>query len=863
MGEESPLPQHPHTRSQSPAQDTWTNNASSWTPSKTASLLPTSLPVPKPHKAWERVAKPPVAQNSRVKQVWRREYGLRSQSSTEEKVEEDEAPEKRQRSPTRIVKKKRTRSPTKKSLGEADDEGKPNHAPTRWENRRTSLRRKVSGQQTNGLGTVWDEGDASNSPSRPTEEIQQAELHGNNHIEKSIAQGKNHDAVMSGAGGSPDIKMSERLHEENLPDPHPATLFSKKTMLNGVEKPCDAQFPSNTLEDREKDEYARSDSPAPEDFYRQETTDSADQDQTLDTLVGVSNLSATELDASVEAAREDETFVLQSDEVTYPSLTISDIERSPCKLRDILNIDEGIARKLEAVVESSLPSQLDPAELGSNETLGLQLEQAEAILQRTPEKASQVDDFDITAGLQLELLGSTKKRTSASPAGILKIVSTITNHDLSAEDEDSPPSSPDELTMDFDATETLSVGHLEDDKARLRSFLNRAAANKASKVATTHRRESAQSRRDSDVIRQALASPRPVLEDKDTNLSPTRNLDFLNEPTMTLDKIIATPVASTKRALEDDADLDPLALDSKHEEGMEIDLPPGSPRRRSKRKQSRIPHAPTAAKIPNKIPVRTDGSERVVLNKSGAQELANLMRKNTRKNKGGAISAPERLLKLRAEVELGLITGVGSSAEITRELKVGDKGVRWKEQLVEFSDSVATADLMEGTSTDEPALGIEGVVIIEPSKLKEKKTGTSRLRRLKGLGGTNGTPAKGVLASTLLPEEVEEETAEAAAKVKAKADSALAASTTVVKRESKSRIQPPKKLMLNPSVTSLSGLPVLAGKENSLLLSPPKKIAAPAKGKIPVPSSTAAAATAAGDTTGARPVKRLRAPRKL
>ncbi|RDI81677.1 hypothetical protein Vi05172_g8455 [Venturia inaequalis] len=857
MDKDSPLLQHQKTTSHSPAQDTWTNRASEWTPSKTTSLLPTSLPVAKPHRAWDRVAKPPAAQNSRVKQVWRREYGLRSQPSTEEKVEEEEASdEARRRSPMRVVKKKRTRSPTKKSLGGVDDEGEPNHAPTRWENRRTSLRRKASGQQSTSLGMVWGEDGASNTPSRPTEEILQPELHGDNHIDQVLGQGKSHDTTVSGTGSSPNAQGSERLHEESLPDPHSPTSLVKETTPGDVEsQPCEYQSLGDTLKDPEKDESARSDSPAPEDFYRQETIEPAEQDHTLGTSVDVSSLPDKGLCVSAEAAGEDESLMLQNDEVTYPSLTISDIDRSPRKLRNVLNIDEGIAKKLEAVVESSFPSQLDPAELGSNETLGLQLEQAEAILQETPKKASPMDHFDITAGLQLDLLGSTKKRTSASPAGILKIVSTITNHDASAQDEDSPPSSPDELTMDLDATETLNVGHLEDDKARLRSFLSRAAANKASKVATTHRRESAQSKRDSDVIRQALASPRPVLEDKDTNLSPTRNLDFLNEPTMTLDKIIANPVVSRKRALEDDADVDPIALDSKHEEGMDIDLPPGSPRRRSKRTQSRIPHAPNAVKTPNKIPVRTDGSERVVLNKSGAQELANLMRKNTRKNKGGAVSAPERLLKLRVEAELGLITGAGSSAEFTRELKDGDKGVRWREQLVEFSDSVATADLVEGAAADGPGLGTEGVVIIEAPKVKEKKTGTSRLRRLKGLGGANGTPAKGVLASTLLPEEVEEEAAEAAAK--AKAESAPSA-TEEVKKERKSRIQPPKKLMLNPSVTSLSGLPVLAGKENSLLLSPPKKIAASGKGKIPIPTSTAA-----GDTTGVRPVKRLRAPRKV
>ncbi|QDS74935.1 hypothetical protein FKW77_004404 [Venturia effusa] len=857
MSKQYPSPQHTNTRSHDTASDSWTDNASEWTPSKATALLPASLPLTKPHKGWDRVAKAPVAQNSRVKQVWRREFGLRSRPSTEEKVQEEEAPEKaRQESPVRVVKKKRTRSPNKKSAGHGEDEGEPNHAPTLWENRRTSLRRKAASQQIDILNVEPSESDASNPPSGPTEETQQVELQEHKCIDRSpSAKKEDNDNIVFEASSPPNLEVSRCLGEEDLDLPLPKSPL-KTIALEGLQVQLfDAQSPSYPINRTEEPASARSTSPAPEELDRQEIAQQEDNNDTLDTTIDVSVLDTISSEPNAQPVVEGGPD-LQNDEVTYPSLMLSDTDHSPHKLRDFREIDEGIVKTLEAVVESSVPSELGHVELGSDETLGLQLEQAEAILQKTPERGSDMDGFDITAGLQLDLLGSKQKRTSASPAGILKTISTITNHDALTQDEESPPSSPDELTMDLDATETLNMGHLEDDKARLRSFLNRAAANKASKVATTHRRESAQSRRDSDVIRQALASPRPVLEDKDTNLSPTRNLDFLTEPTMTLDKIIAAPAVSTKRALEEDADFDPIALDSKHEEGMEIELQPGSPRRRSKRTQSRIPHAPNSVKTPNKIPVRTDGSERVLLNKSEAQELANLMRKNTRKNKGGAISAPERLLKLRAEAELGLIIGADSSAEVTKELKDGEKGVRWREQLVEFSNSVATADLIEGTATEGAAIGTEGVVVVEVPKLKEKKTGTSRLRRLKGLGGTNGTPAKGALASTLLPEEIEEEAAEAAAKAKTASTTPVA---DQVKKERKSRIQPPKKLMLNPSVTSLSGLPVLAGKENSLLLSPPKKIGTPAKGKVPVHTSAAAI----GDGMGARPIKRLRVPRKL
>jgi hypothetical protein len=142
----STSPAHPSNQSPDTAPSTWTKDASSWTPSKATSLLPTSIPLSKPHRGWDRVPKAPVAQHSRVKQVWRREYGLRSQPNTEEKggQEQEEAPSNAsKRSPTRIVKKKRTRSPTKNSgETEGNDEGEPNHAPTRWERRRSSFRRE-------------------------------------------------------------------------------------------------------------------------------------------------------------------------------------------------------------------------------------------------------------------------------------------------------------------------------------------------------------------------------------------------------------------------------------------------------------------------------------------------------------------------------------------------------------------------------------------------------------------------------------------------------------------------------------------------------------------------------------------------
>jgi len=429
--------------------------------------------------------------------------------------------------------------------------------------------------------------------------------------------------------------------------------------------------------------------------------------------------------------------------------------------------------------------------------------------------------------------------------------------------------SPDELSLDLETTETFVFGNfnpdstttlLEDDKAILRSFLNRAAASKANKTAIIHRRESIQNRRDSDAVRHALASPRQVLEEKDVNLSPQRNLGA-SESSQSLDATLYSPL--TKRSAQDseiDISLTLLAPDDKAEDELSrVDTQTGSPRRRSTRARTQLSLLPTAntpvltATIPNKIPVRTDGGERVLLNRTEAQQLADFVRKNTRKNKGGSIPASQRLVKLKMETLATNIDGSSSpSSDSLREIKEGDKAVRWRENLVEFSSSTATVDLE--SSSSETTISKVSILSQQTTDTMDKKQATPRLRRLRGLGAANGTPARNLLSSTLLPDEIEEERTAAVdntAVVRTRAEE------IPLKKEKKSKIQPPKKLTLNPTVVSLSGLPVLVGKENtSQLLSPAKKLSG--RGKIPVP-----AASMVNVAVGTKLVKRARAARKM
>jgi hypothetical protein len=415
--------------------------------------------------------------------------------------------------------------------------------------------------------------------------------------------------------------------------------------------------------------------------------------------------------------------------------------------------------------------------------------------------------------------------------------------------------SPDELSLDLDATETFTT-MLEDDKAILRNFLSRAAASKASKTASMSRRESLQNRRDSDAVRHALASPRPALQEKDANLSPVRDIGTA-ENTQSLNAAMFSPLV--KRSAQDvglDSSQSLTAADDKMEDELAgADTQDGSPRRRSSRntRSSKIPHPPSAANAatPNKIPVRTDGGERVLLNRTEAQQLADLVRKNTRKNKGGAIAPLQRLVKLQAEA----LTAITDPASPRRaEMKKGVRGVRWREVLEEFSTAPATADLESSTFNSEEAMQLSS----EKEKEKEGKSATPRtLRRLKNPATTKGTPSRNVLNSTLLPEEVQEELqaakAVSAASSTSSASTATAASKTAPK---KSKIKPPssssKNLLLNPSVSSLSALPLLAGKENvSQLLSPAKKL----RSKMPVPAAVPSSIPVA-PAIEAKPVKR-------
>jgi hypothetical protein len=353
------------------------------------------------------------------------------------------------------------------------------------------------------------------------------------------------------------------------------------------------------------------------------------------------------------------------------------------------------------------------------------------------------------------------------------------------------------------------------------------------------------------------------LEEKDKNVSPIRQPQ---ESSLNLDQVLKSDFVKPEA--------DQIAADPEDLDELSSEYQNGSPRRRSSRTRSKLPQSSGQTVIPNKISVRTDGGEKVNLNRSETQLLADLVKKNTKRNKGPAIPAPQRLARLKLE-SLALIVD-GESPIVERLIKQGTKSVVWREQLAEYATSTATADL-------EAEAAVAAALETEPKK--KSGTATPRLRKLRTLGGTNGTPAKKILQSIQLPDEIEEDKPAkiVATTANAKKKRSIPALTVALSSEEsaqstnaepveedkklvatvqkKSKLQPPKKLNLNPSLTSIggivSGLPVLQGKENALagLSSPAKKMS-----KIPAPSGIPTPSAVSLDITGGirPPVKRMR-----
>ena len=376
-----------------------------------------------------------------------------------------------------------------------------------------------------------------------------------------------------------------------------------------------------------------------------------------------------------------------------------------------------------------------------------------------------------------------------------------------------------------DATMTLAI---DDDTAILKSFLSRAAASKAERSAIITRRSSLENRRDSDIVRHALASPRKALEEKDRN-SPSK------VESEAIFDLSGTPALNTEIEESVSPTLEQPASESTAEDTAEKS---GRGSRRSSRaKKSRLP-APATTIQPqasNKIAIRrADGTDPVVLKKTDAQELALITKNNTRKNKQGAFMVSLRLLKLQAEAFLS------PPVDLNEEEKPpvpGRRGVRWDETLAYYQEHADTlaAQQAEAESLATPdELSLPALTATKKPKVKTStdKNSTPKVRRVRGLGTANGTPGKGLLATgSLLPDVVQEEKA------------AAAQPAPTAKGIPKPKVTKKMTTVSTPAESKLPTLEVAPvgvepAKERKSRIAPPKSV------RLPKPVATAAAAAA-------------------
>lgn len=228
---------------------------------------------------------------------------------------------------------------------------------------------------------------------------------------------------------------------------------------------------------------------------------------------------------------------------------------------------------------------------------------------------------------------------------------------------------------------TRSGARFSDDTSLLKDFLNRAQARKAAQKPFL-------SASDAPIPQLSpRRSPRKTHGSQDGHVSsPQKSRSIGTRP--------GTPPGKMKME----------ALDS--DEGEEVTAEPASCRRSTR---TRLP-APskTAPGAPSFIPVRrADGADPVVLQKSQAQELALTTRANTRRNKGQSKPPLQALQDLPMESADGA-TGTRSGA-------ARGKSVAWAARIASYQDAKDEAD--------------------------EAEDRRPKVRRLRGLGAVNGTPA--------------------------------------------------------------------------------------------------------------------------
>ena len=235
--------------------------------------------------------------------------------------------------------------------------------------------------------------------------------------------------------------------------------------------------------------------------------------------------------------------------------------------------------------------------------------------------------------------------------------------------------------IDLPTRKTRSGARISDDTSMLKEFLNRAQAKKAAKTLPP------------------LSAEIPKLQGSPTRRSPRKALEPQNgyhgSPPKSR-KGAKGPSTPPRKIVVEEVD-----SSDEHETVNE----PAIFRRSTRTRLSAPSKTPPGA--PSFIPVRRgDGSDQIVLQKSQAQEMAIVTRANTRRNKGQSKPPALALQDLPAE----------SPVKMTAKERADHaKKVAWAEKLASYQES-----------KDAPE---------EPEEQRPK------VRRMRGLGPVNGTPA--------------------------------------------------------------------------------------------------------------------------
>lgn len=232
-----------------------------------------------------------------------------------------------------------------------------------------------------------------------------------------------------------------------------------------------------------------------------------------------------------------------------------------------------------------------------------------------------------------------------------------------SDDEDPTPVSLQDLRSssappeDTNPPDIVPSPRISDDTAILHAFLSRAAASK--RPITASKRESIENRRDSDVVRQALASAdKPgITNEVDPNMLPS-------------DSDPQSPM------IEADPEPEPEPVYPVVEPPTSTPDKPKAPRRTTR---TRTPAS--AQTKPAKIAIRS-AANHVALKRTEAQELASLTRLNTRKNKGKSVMPPVRLQALSDEnIPDHVAAETPAPDQIESEKKTLRRGIQWDQTL--------------------------------------------------------------------------------------------------------------------------------------------------------------------------------------